>query len=84
MLRDFANREELVTYIREQFPQAAQTDDYISGTPGGRKAAEAQLEKVNTVLYAKTRNYLTGAVTRLSPYIRHGVFEFARSEGVYS
>ncbi|KRH97295.1 MULTISPECIES: FAD-binding domain-containing protein [Cylindrospermopsis] len=73
MLRDFANREELVTYIREQFPQAAQTGDYISGTSGGRKAAVEQLEKVNAVLYAKTRNYLTGAVTRLSPYIRHGV-----------
>lgn len=37
MLRDFANREELVTYIREQFPQAAQTGDYISGTSGVEK-----------------------------------------------
>lgn len=31
------------------------------------------IEKIDAVAYAKTRNYVHGAVTRLSPYITHGV-----------
>ncbi|WP_071191807.1 FAD-binding domain-containing protein [Trichormus sp. NMC-1] len=73
MLRDFTSREELVAYLREQFPQAAERDDHISMTVGGRKAAKQILDKIDPVSYAKTRNFLTGAVTRLSPYIRYGV-----------
>ena len=73
MQRDFANREELVTYLREQFPNAAKRDDHISDIVGGRKAAETALQKIDPVRYAKTRNFFTGAVTRLSPYIRYGV-----------
>ncbi|MDB9476382.1 FAD-binding domain-containing protein [Dolichospermum circinale] len=71
MLRDFKNRSELVTYLREQFPQAA--DDHVSHIPGGRKAAEKALRKIDPVAYAKTRNFLDGNVTKLSAYIRHGV-----------
>jgi deoxyribodipyrimidine photo-lyase len=73
MLRDFTNRDELIAYLREQFPQSAERDDHISETVGGRKAAKAKLKDVDPVAYAKTRNSLTGAVTRLSPYIRYGV-----------
>jgi deoxyribodipyrimidine photo-lyase len=73
MQRDFANREELISYLREQFPQAAQQDDHISETVGGRKAAEATLQKVDPAKYGKTRNFFTGAVTRLSPYLRYGI-----------
>ncbi|MDB9487095.1 FAD-binding domain-containing protein [Dolichospermum circinale CS-537/01] len=71
MLRDFKNRSELVTYLREQFPQAA--DDHVSNIPGGRKAAEEGLREIDPVAYAKTRNFLDGNVTKLSAYIRHGV-----------
>jgi deoxyribodipyrimidine photo-lyase len=73
MLRDFSSRDELVAYLREQFPQAAEGDDHISNTIGGRKAAQRAMQKVNPASYAKTRNLLTGDVTRLSPYIRYGV-----------
>ncbi|TAF06249.1 MAG: deoxyribodipyrimidine photo-lyase [Nostocales cyanobacterium] len=73
MLRDFTSREELIAYLREQFPQAAERDDHISVTMGGSKAAAETLKKVDPIIYAKTRNSLTGAVTRLSPYIRYGV-----------
>ncbi|MEA5620694.1 FAD-binding domain-containing protein [Cronbergia sp. UHCC 0137] len=73
MLRDFINREQLLTYLREQFPEAAERDNHTTTTIGGRQAAEEILEKVDPINYAKTRNLLTGAVTRLSPYIRHGV-----------
>ena len=71
MLRDFKNRSELVTYLREQFPQAA--DDHVTNIPGGRKAAEEALREIDPVAYAKTRNFLDGNVTKLSAYIRHGV-----------
>ncbi|AFY50396.1 deoxyribodipyrimidine photolyase [Nostoc sp. PCC 7524] len=73
MLSDFSSRDELVAYLREQFPQAAERDDHISNTIGGRKAAQRAMQKVNPASYAKTRNLLTGDVTRLSPYIRYGV-----------
>ncbi|MDH6059382.1 deoxyribodipyrimidine photo-lyase [Chrysosporum bergii ANA360D] len=73
MRRDFTNRDELITYLREQFPRAAECDDHISETLGGRKAAEQALQQVNPVAYAKTRNFLNRAVTKLSPYIRYGV-----------
>ena len=73
MQREFTNRDELVAYLREQFPDAARRDDHISETVGGRKAAQEALQKIDPVRYAQTRNFFTGAVTRLSPYIRYGV-----------
>ena len=36
------------------------------------EAAKDRLSKVKPAVYAKTRNFLDGAVTRLSPYITHG------------
>jgi deoxyribodipyrimidine photo-lyase len=75
MRRDFASREELVTYLKEQFPQVP--DTHVSKTKGGRKAAEIALKKIDPVRYAQSRNFLTGAVTRISPYLRHGVLSLA-------
>lgn len=77
MRRDFADRDDLIAYLREQFPQAAEGDDHISEVRGGRKAAEAALHQVQLIRYAKTRNYLDGDVTRLSPYIRYGILSLA-------
>ncbi len=73
MRRDFQNREELIDYLREQFPDAVGNDDHVSPIQGGYKTARQRLQKVDPVKYAKTRNFLNGAVTRLSPYLRHGV-----------
>lgn len=77
MRRDFASRDELIAYVREQFPAAVDRDDHISEIVGGRQAAEAALEKVDPAQYAKSRNFLNGKVTRLSPYIRYGVLSLA-------
>lgn len=44
---------------------------------GGRRAAEAALAAIDPVVYARSRNFLDGAVTRLSPYLRHGVLTLA-------
>ncbi|MGC6511756.1 MAG: FAD-binding domain-containing protein [Parvibaculales bacterium] len=40
---------------------------------GGRTAAQNRLSEVDAVAYGQTRNHLDGRVTRLSPYIRHGL-----------
>lgn len=77
MRRDFASRDELIAYVREQFPAAVDRDDHISQIVGGRQAAEAALEKVDPAQYAKSRNFLNGKVTQLSPYIRYGVLSLA-------
>ncbi len=44
---------------------------------GGRQAAERRLAAIDPARYGATRNHLEGAVTRLSPYIRHGVLSLA-------
>lgn len=82
MRRDFANRDELIAYIREQFPTAVEQGDCVSETVGGRKAAKAALEKLDPVRYAKSRNFFNGKVTRLSPYIRYGVLSLAEVRDV--
>jgi len=40
---------------------------------GGRAAALSTLAKANPAAYGRTRNHVDGAVTHLSPYLRHGV-----------
>ncbi|GAB4472615.1 MAG: FAD-binding domain-containing protein [Anaerolineae bacterium] len=77
MRREFAGREDLIAYLREQFPHAAAVDDHVPETRGGRAAAEDALARIDPAAYGKTRNHLDGAVTRLSPYIRHGVLSLA-------
>lgn len=75
--RSFRDREELIDYLRQQFPEAAAVDPQVSTMRGGYQAAIAQLDAINPLRYGKTRNFLDGAVTRLSPYIRHGVLSLA-------
>ena len=41
--------------------------------PGGRAAALAALAGYDLGDYGKNRNFLAGAVSRLSPYLRHGM-----------
>lgn len=44
---------------------------------GGRAAALAALASIDPATYARTRNDLAGAITRLSPWLRHGVLSTA-------
>lgn len=44
---------------------------------GGRGAALERLAAIDPVAYARTRNHVGGAVTRLSPWLRHGVLSTA-------
>jgi deoxyribodipyrimidine photo-lyase len=68
--RSFADRDDLASYLREQFPEAAGD---LSPIRGGIEEANRRLERLDPVRYAASRNYLDGAVTGLSPFLRHGV-----------
>tara|TARA_B100000073_G_scaffold306967_1_gene276962 strand:- start:3285 stop:4202 length:918 start_codon:yes stop_codon:yes gene_type:complete len=70
----FASRQALETLLTTAFPDA---EGSLSSVQGGRKAAERQLRQMDAKRYGRSRNHLAGAVTRLSPYIRHGVLTLA-------
>lgn len=71
--RDFSGREDLARYLAEQFPNAASKDPALAPTRGGEQAARSALLTFPVSRYAGTRNFLSGHVSRLSPYLRHGV-----------
>ena len=54
------------------FPKAAERGAQLSSTVGGRSIALPVLGRLQPSEYARTRNHLDGAVTRLSAYVRHG------------
>ncbi|WAS06547.1 hypothetical protein LQF76_06610 [Gloeomargaritales cyanobacterium VI4D9] len=74
MQREFASREDLIAYVTQVFPGAKGA---VSETVGGRRAALHKLAQLQPHAYGDTRNYLDGAVTHLSPYLRHGVLTLA-------
>ena len=73
MRRTFPSRHALADYLREEFPAAVALDPQISPWPGGVAEAKRRLAAIEPRRYAATRNHLSGAVTRLSPFLRHGV-----------
>jgi deoxyribodipyrimidine photo-lyase len=75
-------REELVAALAAAFPAAASAAGEpaaAAGLPvrGGRGAALERLAELDPAAYARSRNQVTGAVSRLSPWIRHGVLSLA-------
>ena len=69
----------LARRLAEIFPAAAR-DHAAAGGPtarGGRDAARDRLAAIDPVAYARSRNHVDGAVSRLSPWIRHGVLSIA-------
>ncbi len=72
--RDFVNREALDQRLSQLFPAATGS---LSPIRGGRAAAARQLQGLDARRYGRSRNHLNGAVTGLSPWIRHGVLTLA-------
>jgi len=70
MSRSFASRDALAGYLKQEFPHA---QGELSQTSGGAIAARHLLEQFSAGNYAASRNFLRGEVSRLSPYLRHGV-----------
>jgi len=75
------SRHDLAAELARIFPEAAagpgrgHVGDGIHR--GGRGPALHELAKIDPVAYGQTRNHVAGAVTRLSPWIRHGVLSLA-------
>ncbi|PPC84958.1 MAG: DNA photolyase [Methylotenera sp.] len=65
------DRAERLQYIRRMFPSAIGS---ILGDEwrGGRHEALKRLNSMDAVAYNRNRNFLNGAVTKLSPFFRHG------------
>ena len=64
------DRESAIDFVKNHSPWAQGAASPLQG--GGRPAKE-RLSKIDTPAYAQSRNHLDGAITGLSPYIRHGV-----------
>lgn len=71
-----AEREARLQMIRDAFPHLDGPD---CPQAGGRAAALARLVHVDPLAYDRSRNYLDGAVTRLSAYLRHGCITLAEA-----
>ncbi len=68
--KNFASRQALFEYVKEIAPWAAGQQSPIQG---GRSQAELMLAKIDPLGYVGTRNFGDGCVTRLSPFIHHGL-----------
>jgi len=66
-----SDHQERLHYIKRQFPMA-KGPDLNSEWAGGRLAAARKLSSIDAATYSRNRNFLNGAVTHLSPYLRHG------------
>jgi deoxyribodipyrimidine photo-lyase len=63
--------DQRLDFIAEHFPQ--HQGPYLKDAwRGGRHFALLKLAKINPEQYGRTRNFLDGSVTHLSPYLRHG------------
>ena len=49
------------------------TDDVAVDFPTSYQQIIERINRINPIQYSKTRNFITGAVTYLSPYISRGV-----------
>jgi deoxyribodipyrimidine photo-lyase len=66
-----SDRTERLHYIKRMFPNT-KGFDLGHDWAGGRQNALKRLNSVDVVAYARNRNFLNGAVSHLSPYLRHG------------
>jgi len=81
--RQFADRDALATFLLDEFASLTPAVTLpLSPIRGGRRAAEARLALVAPREYRDTRNHVGGRVTRLSPYLRHGILSLAEVRDV--
>lgn len=75
------DRDRSIDALAAAFPQAQhlQSAETLRGlsVQGGRQPALERLAEMDPVAYSRTRNHVGGAVTGLSPWIRHGVVSLA-------
>jgi deoxyribodipyrimidine photo-lyase len=73
-----SSRAQRLKDIRQLFPNHTGTD-LSENWSGGRSQGLNRLSKIRPTSYGKSRNYLNGDVTYLSPYLRHGCISLAEA-----
>lgn len=72
--QEHTTRLELWDYLHSTFSIDIVSDDQKPSQIEGGLPSDEQLDAaINPSTYARTRNFYSGHVTRLSPYIRHGL-----------
>lgn len=71
---EFINRDALIDYVKALAPWA---EGAASPHLGTAKEVTRRVALIDPIAYAQSRNYTDGAVTELSPYIRHGIMSLA-------
>jgi deoxyribodipyrimidine photo-lyase len=72
--RELVDRRQVSEWLAPWF---AGLSGEASPRRGGRREAERLLAAIDPLAYGQNRNHLAGAVTGLSPHIRHGVLSLA-------
>ena len=70
--KNFKDRAELIAYVKNLAPWST---GGASPIQGGRDAAFHALNNIDPIGYAQTRNFGDGKVTKLSPYVHHGIID---------
>ena len=73
-----ADHLERLHYIRRIFAHAKGADLALEWS-GGRANALRKLNAIDAVQYGRNRNFINGAVTHLSPYLRHGCLSLSEA-----
>lgn len=76
-IRTDVPRDQLIESVREFVPVVDGSHDASPDFIGGVAEAKRRLDSLDAVAYGRTRNHLDGAVSRLSPFIRHSVLTLA-------
>jgi len=80
-----SDRLERLHYVKRIFAQA-KGPDLVMEWSGGKTNALKKLHAIDAVQYGRNRSFINGAVTHLSPYLRHGcltlneVFSFVKQK----
>ena len=70
--KSFSSRDALAQHLRSITPDATE-DDQLAPMIATPEALKDLLQAVDPQGYARSRNFLNGKITKLSPYIRHGM-----------
>jgi deoxyribodipyrimidine photo-lyase len=73
--KTFTSRADLIKYVLHLSPWA---EGDASPIQGGNHVAQSLLSKIDPARYSETRNDGNGAITRLSPYITHGILSLQK------
>jgi deoxyribodipyrimidine photo-lyase len=71
--RAFPSRDALAAFLAAELAEHAAPGETLAPWRGGAAEARARLAAMDPKAYKATRNHLDGAVTGLSPWIRHGL-----------